>query len=260
VKSRLLLLPILFLVFSYQVFGEGFAPDRIVDNAGLLSPSQKNELSGLMDSIAAAYNFDLIIVTETRIGDISPMKYADDFFDYNGYGLGNNRDGCIFLRVMGNRDYWFSTSGRGINILNLYAFYKLESDTGKYLGQDNYYAAFRAFILAWDEFLELDAKGRSYNFFYRYNLVLMIIVWLVAFGIGLIVVSVWKRGMNTALPKTQASAYIIPGSLNFTTQKDSFLYSTVTKTKRQTQSSSSGRVATHTSSSGRSHGGGGGKR
>jgi uncharacterized protein len=257
-KSRLLLLPILFLFFSVQVI----ALDRIVDNAGLLNASQKNELSSLIDSIAAAYDFDLVIVTETSIGNISPMNYADNFFDNNGYGLGSDRDGCIFLRVMGSRDYWFSTSGRGITILNPYAFNRLESDTGKYLGQDNYYAAFLAFIFAWDEFLDLDAQGgRSYNFFYKNNLVLVLISWLIAFGIGLIVVSTWKRGMNTALPKTQAAAYIIPGSLGFTAKNDSFLYSTVTKTKREAQSSSSsGRVATHTSSSGRSHGGGGGKR
>jgi uncharacterized protein len=262
VKSRSLIIPILFLFFSVQVFGQGVARDRIVDNAGILSESQKNELASLIDTIAAAYNFDLVIVTETSIGDKSPMNYADDFFDYNGYGLGEDRDGCIFLRVMGSRDYWFSTSGRGRTILNPYAFSRLESDTGKYLGQDNYYAAFLAFIFAWDEFLGLDAQGgRSYNFFYKNNLILVLISWLIAFAIGLIVVSVWKNGMNTAMPKTQAAAYIIPGSLNFTAKNDSFLYSTVTKTKREAQSaSSSGRVATHTSSSGRSHGGGGGKK
>jgi uncharacterized protein len=256
----------MFLFFSCQVFGQGFAtglgPDRIVDNAGLLSVSEKNDLSNLIDSIAAAYNFDLVILTETSIGNISPMEYADDFFDDQGYGLGNSRDGCIFLRVMGSRDYWFSTFGRGITILNPSAFNKLESDTGKYLGKDNYYAAFRAFILAWDEFLDLETKGRSYNFFYRYNLVLMLIVWLVAFVIGLIVVSTWKHGMNTALCKTQAASYIIPKSLNFATKKDSFLFSKVEKTKRETQNSASGsRGGIHISSSGRSHsGGGGGKR
>jgi uncharacterized protein len=145
--------------------------------------------------------------------------------------------------------------------LNLYAFYKLETDTGKYLGKDNYYAAFRAFIHAWDEFLDLDAKGRSYNFFYRYNLVLILIAWLIALVIGLTVVHSWKQGMNTALPKTQAAAYIVPESLNFTAKKDSFLYSKVDKTKKEAQASLSGsRVGTHTGSSGRSHGGGGGRR
>jgi uncharacterized protein len=248
------------LFFTVQIFSEGSGPDRIVDNAGILSVSQKNDLISLIDTIAAAYNFDLVIVTETSIVDKSPMQYADDFFDYNGYGMGNGRDGCLFLQVTGSRDMWISTSGRGINVLNPYAYNKLESETVKLLRAGNSYAAFRAFILAWDEFLGLEAQGgRSYNFFYKNNLVLVLISWLIAFVIGLIVVSVWKHGMNTALPKTQAIAYIIPESLNFTTQKDSFLYSTVTKTKRQTQSSSSGRVATHTSSSGRSHGGGGKK-
>jgi uncharacterized protein len=247
----------MFLFFSVHAF----SLDRIVDNAGLLSVSEKNDLSSLINSIATAYDFDLVIVTETSIGDISPRDFADDFFDNNGYGLGSGRDGCIFLRVMESRDYWFSTSGRGIGILNRYAFNKLESDTGKYLGKNDYYATFRAFINAWDEFLKLDAKSRSYNFFYRYNLVLVLIVWLVAFVIGLIVVSTWKQGMNTALPKTQAAVYIIPESLNFTAKKDSFLFSKVDKTKRVTQNAVSGsRVGTHISSSGRSHGGGGGKK
>jgi uncharacterized protein len=256
-----LLLPILFLFFSVQVFGQGFALDRVVDNAGLLSLSEKNELASMMNSIASSYNFDLVIVTETSIGNRSPMQYADDFFDYNGYGLGEDRDGCLFLQVTGSRDMWFSTSGRGEKVLNSYAYQKLESDTVKYLSDGNSYAAFRAFILAWDEFLELDTKwGRSYNFFYRWNLVLVIIAWLVAFGIGCLIVHNWKQGMNTAMPKTQAVAYIIPGSLNFTVKNDRFLYSTITKIRRETPNSSGGgRVGSHMSASGRSHGGGGRK-
>jgi uncharacterized protein len=255
VKKKLLMLPILLLFFSVQVF----ARDRIVDNAGLLSASEKNDLTRLMDAIASAYNFDLVIVTETGIGNISPMDYADDFFDYNGYGLGSDRDGCLFLQVTGSRDFWFSTSGRGITILNQYAYQKLESATIEFLREGNSYAAFRAFILAWEEFLGLEAKGRSYNFFYQWNIVLVLIAWLAALVIGCLIVHIWKQGMNTAMPQTQAAAYITPGSLNFTVKKENFLYSTITKIKRETQSSSSGGGGTHTSSSGRSHGGGGRK-
>jgi len=54
---------------------------------------------------------------------------------------------------------------------------------------------------------------------------------------------------------------VVNGSLAFDTKTDRFLYSTVTKTARQTEgssfSSSSGR--SHMGSSGRSHGGGGGR-
>jgi uncharacterized protein len=254
VKTKLLFLSILFFFFSVQIF----CLDRIVDNAGLLSISEKAELTYLIDSISTAYNFDLVIVTETSIGD-SPMNYADDFFDNNGYGLGADRDGCIFLQVTGSRDYWFSTSGRGEKILNAYAFQKLETDTVKYLKEGNSYAAFRAFIMDWEQFLSIGAKGRNYNFFSQRNLVMVLIAWLAAFGIGCIIVFIWKRGMNLVRPQTQAAAYIVPGSLNFTVKKDRFLYSTVTKTQRETDSSSGGSFGGHISSSGRSHGGGGGR-
>jgi hypothetical protein len=68
--------------------------------------------------------------------------------------------------------------------------------------------------------------------------------------------------MNTALPKTQAAAYVVSGSLNFTAKKDSFLHSKTDKVRLQSQQAASlvkggARII---SSSGRSHGGGGGRR
>ena len=232
--------------------------DRIVDNAGLLSPQEKASLTEIISSLASKYDFDLVIVTEESIGATSPMDYADDFFDYGGYGLGQDRDGCLFLQVTGSREYWFSTSGRGIGIFNATAANKLESDAVKFLREGNSYEAYRAFLLDWEEFLALDAKGRSYNFFYQWNLVLVSIAWVLAFAIGFIIVRIWKKRMNTAHFQTQAGAYVVPGSLTFKEKKDRFLYSNVAKTKRQTQTTSSGR-GIHTGSSGRSHGGRGGR-
>ena len=254
-KTKIVILSLLFVLLTLPLFSQ----NRVVDNAGLLSPGEKNSLTNRLNSLTDAYNFDLVIVTENSIGGAKPMDYADDFFDYNGYGLGGDRDGCLFLIVTGTRDYWFSTSGKGIGILNSFAFGKLESDTVKSLKGDNYYTAFNSFLENWEKFLSLDAKGRSYNFFYQWNVVLVIIVWLIALATGFIVVQIWKNGMNTALSQTQATSYVVPGSLAFTEKKDTFLYSTVTKTKRQTESSSSSSGGSHTSSSGRSHGGGGGK-
>ena len=253
-KIKFVILPLLFLFFTLPLFPQ----NRVADNAGLLSPGEKGRLAARLDSIVAAYNFDLVIVTEHSIGGAEPMDYADDFFDNNGYGLGDNRDGCLFLIVTGTRDYWISTSGRGIGILNSSAFKKLESDVVKFLKGDNYNAAFNSFLDNWERFLTLEAKGRSYNFFAQWNIVLVIIGWLIALATGFIVVQVWKSGMNTALPKTQAAAYMIPGSLAFSAKTDRFLYSTVTKTRRQSESSSSG-GRSHAGSSGRGHGGGGGK-
>jgi uncharacterized protein len=253
-KAKLTAVLFLIAVFSSPAFGL----DRIVDNAGLLSASEKAALTAMIDAVSNAWQFDLVIVTERSIGGVSPMNYADDFFDYNGYGFGANRDGCLLLQVTGDRDFWLSGSaGRGNRILRSYAGDKLEKDIVKNLREDRYFDAYTAFVSDWEKFLSLEAKGRNYNFFYQWNIALLIVSWLLSFGIAFIVVSSWKKGMNTVLAKTQAASYMVPGSLSFKVRKDSFLYSTVKKTKKQTQSGPGG--GSLTGLSGRSRGGRGGK-
>ncbi len=39
----------------------------------------------------------------------SVMEAADDFYDYNGYGQGPDRDGLILYVCMDTRDIWIST-------------------------------------------------------------------------------------------------------------------------------------------------------
>jgi len=235
------------------------AQDRVVDNAGVLTAGEKQVLINKIAELSSKYKFDLVIVTEKSINK-SYEAYADDFFDDNGYGFGSDRDGCLILQVTGDRYIQVSTSGRGIGILNSYAEDKLLTDAAKYLKANSYYGAYYSYLRNWETFLELDEQGgRSFNFFYQWNFVLVAAAWAIAFLIGFMVVHTWKLQMNTALKQTQANAYIIPGSLNFTQKTDRFLYSTVTKTARQTSSSGGGRSGggMRTSSSGRSHGGGG---
>jgi uncharacterized protein len=235
-----------------------FAQERVIDNANILSSQEKENLKSKISSIASMYDFDLVIVIENNIS-ASPMNYADDFFDYNGYGLGQDRDGCLFLLVTGSRDYWFSTSGKGEKIYTSTAINKLKSDVVKLLKSNSYYEAFQAFLHDSEEFLNLDKRwGRSYNFFYRWNYVSVFIAWLASLLIGFIVVQSWKKKMNTALPQTQAAAYVVPGSLAFNVKTETFLYSIVNKSARGDDNSRGGGGGSHTGSSGRSHGGGGG--
>jgi uncharacterized protein len=250
-KNKLFIfLPAVFFLFlSFPLF----AQKRVVDNAGLLSAAEISELESLTAQIASTYNFDLVIVTETSIGGASPMDYADDYFDYNGF---MGRDGCLFLQVTGSRDYWFSSSGRGIKILNSAAFNKLEKAAVNFLRNDDPAGAYRAFIRNWETFLAMDAKGKSYNFVTEYALYLYIGAWVASLIIALAAIIIMRAKLNTVHPRTEADSFIIPGSLYFSLQKDSFLYSMVSKSKKADSSSSGG---SHTSSSGSRHGGGGGK-
>jgi uncharacterized protein len=259
IKLIKLCLAVMIVFFASPVF----AQERVVDNANILSSQEKENLKAIISSISSMYDFDLVVVTENDIGGASPMAYADDFFDYKGYGLDNNgnsmgqdRDGCLFLLVTGTRDYWFSTSGRGIKLYTSTALSKLKSDVVKLLKSGSYYNAFQAFLLDSKEFLALNARGgRTYNFFHRWNYASVLVAWILSLLIGFLVVQSWKKKMNTALPQTQAAAYVVPGSLAFDVKTETFLYSIVQQSARDDDDSRGG---SHTGSSGRSHGGGGG--
>ena len=252
-KNFSFLLAVSFLFLSFPLF----AQKRVVDNAGLLSGSEISALESLTSQIASTYNFDLVILTETNIGSASPMDYADDYFDYNGF---MGRDGCLLLQVTETRDYWFSTSGRGIKILNSYAYNQLESDVVGFLRKDSPAGAYRAFIADWEKFLALDANGMNFNFVTENALRFYLGAWLISLIIALVAVRIMRAKLDNVHPKTEAGRFIIPGSLNFSLRQDNFLYSTVSKTERESSSSSGGGGSgVHTSSSGSSHGGGGGK-
>ena len=76
------------------------------------------------------------------------------------------------------------------------------------------------------------------EFIHEYHLVMTIAAWVLGLTIGLVIVLIWRKGMNTARLKTNAATYVVPNSLNFKLKKDSFLYSNVIKTKLPSQSSS----------------------
>ena len=89
--------------------------------------------------------------------------------------------------------------------------------------------------------------------------ILEIIAFVIALVIAGISVAIMRFRMNTAKPKKTATEYIKKDSFRLTSEKDIFMYSSVTKTaKPKDDGVSSGGSTTHTSSSGSTHGGGGG--
>jgi len=153
--KKIIMIIYILLFLNFQVFSR----DRIVDNAKLLNNSQKSNITKIIDSISILYNFDLVIVTETNIENKQPKDYADDFYDNNGYGFGDNNDGCLLLQITGSRDYWVSTCGRGIELFDLFIGDKLLDDIKKFLKADNPYEAYRSFINNWESVLKFEKNN-----------------------------------------------------------------------------------------------------
>ena len=63
---------------------------RLVDDAGLLDYDEFNDLTSRLDRISENQQIDVVIVTVDSTGNRSLEEYADDYFDYNGYGYGED--------------------------------------------------------------------------------------------------------------------------------------------------------------------------
>ena len=87
---------------------------RLTDEADLLTDEEEELLLKQLDEISERQNCDVVVAAVDGLDGKSAMEYADDFYDYNGYGMGNERDGIILLVSMEERDWWISTCGFGI--------------------------------------------------------------------------------------------------------------------------------------------------
>ncbi|MBR4881878.1 MAG: TPM domain-containing protein, partial [Clostridia bacterium] len=59
--------------------------DYVIDNADLLSDAEEAELEAKLTEMNSNSGCDIVVLTESYI-DTDIMSYADDYFDYNGYG------------------------------------------------------------------------------------------------------------------------------------------------------------------------------
>lgn len=277
-KNKILAIIVaLFVLFTSSI--TAFAnPDLTYcnDNAGLLSLSEEQELDAMLRERSESLKFDIVFVTTDSTDGKTDEEYADDFYDYGGYGYGENHDGCLLLIDMDERGWHISTTGYGINALTdagiEYIGYKMIDS----LKDGDYAEACNTYCDVVCDFVEYcDANNAAYDVdnledydpsYEDYEeestpferIATSIIVGLIAGLITtIVVISILKGKMKTVRHKAHADDYLVQNSLVLTECTDVFITSNVTKTAKQS-SSSSGGSSTHTGSSGTSHGGGGG--
>lgn len=261
------------------------AEQKIVDDAGLLSETEREDLESIARQLSERYSVDVVIVTINSLNGKTSESYADDYYDDNGYGYGNDYSGILLLLSMEYRDWAISTCGEGIYALTDYSVQDVFSQISGYLSQDLYYLAFSTYLDALKPYLDAYRSGKpidgdigdyegpgiyipgtqdNVHYFEPTRDFLWYIKRIgIAFAIGLvvalIVLLILRSQMNTAKPQRGAASYLLPGSYRVELQRDIFLYSQVRKVRKTENSSSGGGSSVHRSSSGRSHGGGHGK-
>ena len=243
---------VLLLSLCLPVFAQ---QPRLVDDADLLTDAEEQTISEELDDISQRLEMDVVIVTVNSLEGETATAFADDYFDYNGYGMGTGRDGILFLISMEDRDWAISTSGSGIAAFTdndqEYIMNGIMSD----LSAGYYYDAFRGFISGCDDSYWQtgdeypDDDDDSFPFF-----AYLLISAAIGFVVALIATGVMKGKLKSVRRQVAADNYLRQDSLQITEARDIFLYHTVTQRAKPKETSS-----THVSSSGRTHGGSSGK-
>lgn len=241
------------------------ALEHVVDNAGILSAKHKSQLEDTLTQKSYELGFDIVILTENDIGDYTAEEYADDFYDYNGYGHGPDHDGCLLLIDMGNRNWQISTTGFGITALTDAGIKYISNQFLGSLSDGEYYDALSIYAEQVELFVKQAQTGEPYDVGNmpkhkkRFSFMFTIPSLIVGFLAAAFTTGGMKNKMKTVTRQAAARNYLVDNSLNLDIKDDLFITATVNRHEREEKSrSGGGGSSTHVGSSGTTHGGGGG--
>lgn len=223
----------------------------VVDQADLLSDEEEKQLVARLEEISDRFVLDLAVVTVTDFGGKTPEAFADDFYDYNGYGRGEDADGALIVYkpgAAGQRRLQISTCGKAIDALTDAKIDSILNGIKDYFINEDYIGGFNAFADQCDDAFEIEFNPSVSPFWIP---ICLIIGFVIAFAIT----KIRTNSLKSVRKKVDASDYAT--GVAVTDRSDVFLYRNVSKTPIPKDTGSGGGSSTHTSSSGRSHGGGG---
>lgn len=249
---------------------------KIIDDDNVLSDEEKTELEYLIENYIDYTNYDMVVYLADKGEEYfntpgnSITTLADDTFDYNGYGIGIDREGIILCFDIKYRDYTITTSGPGcIETYSIAALDSVYNNVTPYFRENDFYGGIKAFIssakLAYENYDSYHGPIEEDYTYVKPNKVKRAVTSAL---VGSTLITVLAFVILSTKLKSQrvgatASQYMKGSNLNIFRSGDVYLYSHVSRTRIERSNhniSNSHSSPVHISSSGHSHGGGGSHR
>lgn len=272
-RRTLFIMVLLILIGQVGVLAHTQSGDKInvYDYLNYLSDDEVIELQTAINSVSNDYNLDVVVVITDQTDGKSSMEFADDFYDSNGFGKGEDYSGLLMLINMAEREVWISTAGKGIDIFTDSRISKMVAKVTAALSNGRFFDACKIFINEVCTYAQMGIPEGQFRLHTEtkvnrtylekvQRLMRSIWVYIVALliaGIATLIFSILSNGRVTVTSRT----YEEDGSFTLLDKWEGYLRQSTTVTIIESGSGSGGSniSSTHTSSSGRIHGGGGGK-
>lgn len=259
---------------------------RLFDEAQLIP---EGEIESITEGILHARKktgMDVVIVTAYNDGVRSAEEYADDYYDYGGFGTGKNHSGVLYLLYMdapGQRggECWISTTGEMIRILTDQRIDRMMNNVAGSLRTEEYGKSVEIFLNDIEYYVDKGIQSGQYIYdrdtgeisYYKSirwheGVVALLVPAFIASSVCLGIKNRYAMKVSERDIANGLLAYRSESNFRFEGLEDRFINKYVTSVPIQRVSShssgrgggqSSRRSSTHRSSSGRSHGGGGRK-
>ena len=260
---------------------------RVFDQAGLFSETEIIQLEEKIAQCRKSTKMDVVIVSAYADEERSAEEYADDYYDYGGFGVGKKASGVLLLYYMDGPgqpggECYISTTGTMINMLTDERIESILDDVYGDLGNRDFAGATEHFLEDVKAYVKEGVESGQYTYdrdtgeIVRYHSIRLyeVAIAMVIAGIsaGSVCLDIKKRyAMKQSSREVSNSlqAYRADCAFHFSVAGDKMVnkYVRSVPIPRNTSSgsggrghsgsSSAGRSTIHTSSSGRSHGGGG---
>ena len=239
---------------------------KIYDYSDLLTDNEEQLLKNKIDTFIDKYNMDMVLVTVSNHDSSSTMEYADDFYDYNGFGTNKTHDGLILVidNNFTKENLWISTTGEAIRI---YDDNRIDNILDVIYDEYDYYELFSKYIDECSYYAQLGVPSSNKNTYINEHGDLVrkrhfpIFISLGVSGLVSTIVLLVLISKNKMVRKaTNANEYMNKDNIKITERQDRFITTHTTSVRINTSSGGSGGSSTHHGSSGISHGGGGRSR
>lgn len=248
-------------VSAFEDFHAVNAP-HVVDDADMFTDAEEAALSEKIAAVIAAHGFDLVLYTAPSTYGLSHRTLAADFYQFCGYGIGDDYSGSVLLICMdpADRGWYTAICGAARDYYSSESLNRIDDIIEPLMVDGDYYGAMERYFDAVDYLYahgEPPKEPASFGFSALCGMILGLIV-------GFIAMAVLVSQMKVVRRAGHAANYLVPGSFRLGTKQDHYLYSTVSKHLRPKNTSSSGGgksgySRSFSSSGGRSFSGGGRK-
>ena len=260
---------------------------RVFDQAGLFSETEIIQLEEKIAQCRKSTKMDVVIVSAYADGERSAEEYADDYYDYGGFGVGKKASGVLLLYYMDGPgqlggECYISTLGTMINMLTDERIESILDDVYGDLGNRDFAGATEHFLEDVKAYVKEGVESGQYTYdrdtgeIVRYHsirlyevAIAMVIAGILAGSVCLDIKKRYAMKQSSREVSNSLQAYRADCAFHFSVAGDKMVnkYVRSVPIPRNTSSgsggrghsgsSSAGRSTIHTSSSGRSHGGGG---